>query len=309
MVDEAENQPGINEYYDKEVTLDIDVAGAVAPKAAIVVYFAPHTERGWIDALSTAVHDSDNHPSILSISWGAAELQQSNTLIWTHSGMQAMHELLQDAARLGVTVLAASGDFGTWCKIDDLQAHVLFPAADPGIIACGGTEAPNISYFPANEETWVQSGGGVSEVWPPPAWQQRPQSPVDIPRSVNDGASRRSIPDVAGYAAPGCRFIYKYDTSEREDYLASGTSITTPLYAGLMARISAKLGGPLGHINADLYALAGKHVFKDIADDRWNAYAGAPGYVSGKGWDACTGLGVVDGTALLQALSPPSEKD
>jgi kumamolisin len=74
------------------------------------------------------------------------------------------------------------------------------------------------------------------------------------------------------------------------------------LYAGLIALVNAALGNAVGFINADLYALAGAPVFRDIADNRWNGYDGAPGYVSRIGWDACTGLGVIDGAALLQAL-------
>ena len=55
--------------------LDIEVAGAIAPAAKIVVYFAPNTDQGFLDAITTAVHDSTNQPSVISISWGSAESQ------------------------------------------------------------------------------------------------------------------------------------------------------------------------------------------------------------------------------------------
>jgi kumamolisin len=67
-VDGATNAPGINSDEDTEVALDIDVAGAVAPGANVTVYFAPWTEKGWVDAVTTAVHDAVNRPSVLSIS-------------------------------------------------------------------------------------------------------------------------------------------------------------------------------------------------------------------------------------------------
>jgi subtilase family serine protease len=300
QIDNAKNSPGTNERYDKEVTLDIDVAGSVAPGSTLAVYFAPHTERGWIDAISMAVHDSVNRPSILSISWGAPELQSSNTLIWTRSGMNAIHELLLDAQCLGVTVLAASGDLGSWCGVSDLRAHVLFPASDPGTTACGGTESQDLTQFPNNERTWRFTGGGISEIFDLPTWQHG--NTIDVPLSVNTGANNRGMPDISGYAAPGCRFIYKLGACGRQDYIASGTSVTTPLYAGLIALINAEIGA-VGCINLDLYNLVGSPVFKDIADSTWNTVGGAPGYFSHSGWDACTGLGVVDGCALLEALS------
>ena len=57
-VDGGTNSPGTDPNADGEVMLDIEVLGAVAPGAKIVVYFAPNTDQGFIDALSTAVHDS-----------------------------------------------------------------------------------------------------------------------------------------------------------------------------------------------------------------------------------------------------------
>lgn len=71
-VDGAGNAPtGDPSGPDAEVLLDIEVAGAVAPAARIAVYFAPNSDRGFLDAVSTAVHDRRNAPLVLSISWGA----------------------------------------------------------------------------------------------------------------------------------------------------------------------------------------------------------------------------------------------
>ena len=72
IVPGGSNTPGSK--YDKEVTLDIEVAGSVAVEATIVTYFAPHTEDGWITAIAAAVDDTTNRPYIMSISWGAPEL-------------------------------------------------------------------------------------------------------------------------------------------------------------------------------------------------------------------------------------------
>ena len=71
-VDGGRNKPeGNPNSADGEVLLDIEVAGAVAPGTKIAVYFAPNTDRGFLDAVTMAVHDTRRKPSIISISWGA----------------------------------------------------------------------------------------------------------------------------------------------------------------------------------------------------------------------------------------------
>ncbi|MGA2602225.1 MAG: protease pro-enzyme activation domain-containing protein, partial [Bryobacteraceae bacterium] len=72
-VDKGKNRPTNPNSADGEVLLDIEVAGSVAPGAKIVVYFAPNTDQGFQDALTTAIHDSTNKPSVISISWGGPE--------------------------------------------------------------------------------------------------------------------------------------------------------------------------------------------------------------------------------------------
>ena len=69
-VDGGTNTPGADTDADGEVMLDIEVVGGGRPGAAIVVYFAPNTDQGFIDAVSTAVHDATHKPSVVSISWG-----------------------------------------------------------------------------------------------------------------------------------------------------------------------------------------------------------------------------------------------
>src|SRR5271167_3030143 len=73
-VDHAKNHPtGSGNGPDGEVMLDIEVAGAIAPGAKIVVYFAPNTDAGFLDAITAAIHDTTNKPSVISISWGGPE--------------------------------------------------------------------------------------------------------------------------------------------------------------------------------------------------------------------------------------------
>ena len=105
-VDGATNSPaGIPEGADGEVEMDIEVSGAVAPDAEIVVYFAPNTKQGFLDAIQKVVTDS-NHVAVLAITWGGPESSWSNQVV------AAMNNLFKTAASRQITVIAASGDSG-----------------------------------------------------------------------------------------------------------------------------------------------------------------------------------------------------
>ncbi len=134
-VDGGANSPSTPDSADGEVMLDIEIAGAIAPAAKIVVYFAPNTDQGFLDAITTAVHDSTNQPSVISISWGSAE---SN---WTSQALTNFDEAFQSAAAMGVTVCVASGDNGSSDGVSDGKNHVDFPASSSFALGCGGHHA------------------------------------------------------------------------------------------------------------------------------------------------------------------------
>ncbi len=129
-VNGGRNVPILDRGADTEVALDIEVAGAVAPGAEIVVYFAPNDDQSFLKAVLAAVHDEINKPSIISISWGAAEK------VWTEQQMLAMSEAFKSAAALGISVFCAAGDDGANDNVYDGHAHVDFPASSPYAIAC-----------------------------------------------------------------------------------------------------------------------------------------------------------------------------
>ena len=300
-VDGATNSPG-DPNDDGEVLLDIEVAGAVAQGANLAVFFAPFTEQGWVDIVTTAVHGGGlpagwAPPSVISISWAWTELEPFQSgFAWTQAAINAVNQTFQEAAMLGVTVFVASGDDGSNCQIEDGRAHVYYPSSDPWITSCGGTSIQNVNGNSFQETTWIDfgiTGGGISDVFPLPDWQVG----AGIPGSVNDGHSGRGIPDIAGHADGYMIFL---DGSMQGPY--QGTSETAPLYAGLMALINNVLGDSFGYLNPILYQLGKTTVFRDIADGGSNAQAGAPGYTAGTGWDACTGWGSVDGLALLNEI-------
>jgi kumamolisin len=289
---------------DGEVMLDIEVAGSVAPKANIVVYFAPFTEQGWVDVLTTAVQDSTNKPSVLSISWGWPE---SNDL-WTQQAMDAVNQTLQEAGLAGVTVCCASGDDGSEDELTDGHAHVDFPAASPYILSCGGTTltASNDKTSIASEVTWNKgtrsqgggaTGGGVSELTPAPTWQAN----AKVPPSVNTGFNGRGVPDVAGNADADTGYKIRV---HGQDGVAGGTSAVAPLYAALIALWNQKLSAPAGFVNPLLYANPVPNSFHDITQGSNDPTGNIGGYPARVGWDACTGLGSPDGVQIFSALQP-----
>ncbi|GAC1313018.1 MAG: S53 family peptidase [Chloroflexota bacterium] len=286
-VDHGLNQPSGPSSADGEVMLDIEVVGAVAPGAKIAVYFAPNTDQGFIDAITTAVHDNVNNPSVISISWGSPEVA------WTQASMQAMDSAFQAAAALGVTVYCASGDNGA----NDFPAgpgsqpgnHADFPASSPHVVGCGGTHITANGTSITDEVVWNDpgggaTGGGYSTVFPRPAWQAS---------GVTN--AQRGVPDVSGDASPASGYQVRVDG---QDMVIGGTSAVAPLWAGLTALVNQKRGKPLGFANPLLYALASSTgAFVDITSGNNN------GFNAGPGWDPCTGLGRPDGAKLVAALT------
>ena len=303
-VNGAVNSPGTDSY-TTETLLDIAVAGSVASGAKLAVYFAPWTEQGWLDIVTTAVHDAVNKPSVISISYGWPELDTFGALTWSLQTIQAVTATFQEAAALGVTIFVSSGDNGSGCGVGNGKAHVLYPGSDPGVTCVGGTSLSNVSGASFTEHVWNDNGitgGGISDIfcpphYAPPVWQGW----AGVQGSVNDGHKGRGVPDVAGNADPDSGYVLYQNGASIGSI--GGTSAAAPLYAGLAALLNAGLGEPLGFLNVNLYAAPFASAYRDINDGQSNASGGAPGYKSGPGWDACTGLGSVIGTGLEAALN------
>ncbi|MGH3302691.1 MAG: S53 family peptidase, partial [Streptosporangiaceae bacterium] len=294
-VDGGSNVPGEDPAgADAEVLLDVEVLGSVASGAAQLVYFAPNTDQGFIDAVTTAVH-AEPAPAAVSISWGGPESS------WTSQAMTALDAAIADGVALGVTVCIAAGDNGSSDGVSGGEPHCDFPASSPHALACGGTTlhaAPGAGVI-SSETVWNDgssggaTGGGVSAVFPLPAWQATAGVPM-----APGGGTGRGVPDVAGNADPATGYQVLVDGQQT---VVGGTSAVAPLWAALVARLTESLGRGTGLIQTALYAGiepgqpdAG---LRDITTGNNGAYSAGPG------WDACTGLGVPAGTALLARLS------
>jgi kumamolisin len=283
---------------DGEVMLDIEVAGSIAPGAKIVVYFADNTDAGFLNAITTAVHDSTNNPSVVSISWGGPESS------WTQQAMTSMDEAFQSAAAMGVSVCVAAGDDGSTDGVTDGLNHVDFPASSPNVLACGGTQLVASGNSITSETVWNElannegaTGGGISDVFPLPNWQNGAGVPPSANSNKNVG---RGVPDVTGDADPTTGYVTRVDGNPD---VIGGTSAVAPLWAGLIALINQSIGKPVGFINPLLYQDAG--TARDV-NDITSGNNGA--YSAGEGWDACSGLGSPIGTQIAAALGAPSEQ-
>jgi kumamolisin len=289
----SNNPTGDPDGPDGEVMLDIEVSGAIAPGAKIVAYFAENTDAGFLNAITTAVHDSTNNPSIISISWGGPESS------WTDQAMTSMDEAFQSAAAMGVTVCVAAGDNGSTDGVTDGLNHVDFPASSPNVLACGGTQLVASGNSISSETVWNElannegaTGGGISDFFPLPSWQDAAGVPASANSNHNTG---RGVPDVAGDADP----TTGYDTLvDGQSGVIGGTSAVAPLWAALIALINQNLNKPVGFINALLYQ--NTEDFHEITSGNNGAYS------AGLGWNACTGLGSPIGTDVAATLDAPA---
>ena len=288
-VDGGGNSPGTDQNSDGEVMLDIEVVGAVAPGAKIVVYFSSNADQGFIDAVSTAVHDTTNKPSVVSISWGGPEDS------WTEQARTQMEQAFTEAAALGVTVTVAAGDNGSTDGQSDGKQHVDFPASAPHALACGGTSLKATGGQITSETVWNDGagggagGGGISIEFPVPSYQ----SSVTMPTNADTGKPGRGVPDVAGDADPETGYTILVDGSQQT---IGGTSAVAPLWAALTSLINQSLGKSAGFLQPQIYVSSAQGGFRDITEGNNGAYH------AGAGWDPCTGVGSPNGTALLQAL-------
>jgi kumamolisin len=203
-------------------------------------------------------------------------------------------------------VFVSSGDSGAQIE-SKTQAQASYPASDVWVTACGGTTIGNVNGSSFDEYVWNDigaagpgaTGGGVSARFPVPDYQRS----VSVPARIGTGQPGRGVPDIAGNASENSGYLQVINGSPPQP--VGGTSAVAPLYAGLMARINANLGQPVGYLNSTLYTLPAM-TFRDIlgapgpAD---NSFGRVKGYNAGLGWDACTGLGSVHGEAFQTALA------
>jgi pseudomonalisin len=305
-----------------ESILDTEWAGAVAPQATINLVVSASTRSSDGVGLSAQYVVSHNLAPIVSVSYGLCESRLGT------SGQRFYNNLWAQAAAQGITALVASGDSGA-AGCDAPSGKRGFGLAVNGLcstpfdVCVGGTKfndtanpnafwtafnlpgtrASALSYIPevawnenatvpAGSDLW-SSGGGASKVYAKPSWQSGPGVPAD---------RKRDVPDVALSAAAHDGYVIVHATNL---YAIAGTSAAAPAFAGLMALVDQAKGSRQGNVNPILYQLAanqygagGPQVFHDITAGN-NSVPRLKGFACGPGYDEVTGLGSVDGAALI----------
>ena len=285
-----------------EVQLDIEVAQAAAPASATTVYIAPNNVSQILPMLGQIVTD---HPNVVSDSWGLCEP------VLAASFLKSENTALELVAAAGISFYVASGDNGSSDCGAGNGLWVGDPSSQPFATAVGGTTLHQVtSRTPSSETGWRGSGGGVSENWPMPQWQQ-----PAIPSQLNNDGSKcgdfadrcRESPDIALDANPNTGYMYYCTVSAAVcgspvGWLAiGGTSAAAPLMAGITADANNFAGVDLGFASPFLYSQIGTSVFHDITSGT-NNITGGTKYTAGTGYDMVTGLGSVDAQNLATAL-------
>ena len=251
-----------------ETELDAEFSGMIAPGAAVHVF-------------ASATNDD------------AGELQMF-TAILDDGHAADMAKVFARAAAQGVNIMVASGDSGSdSCQNSTTVAD--WPAANPNVVAVGGTTLLSGSGSSFTEQGWSGSGGGISALWDSPDYQHKLGAPY----------VKRSYPDVSFNADPlSGEAIYVSDNGQNPSWLSiGGTSMAAPQWSGLMALVGearAKAGKkPLGFLNPIIYGLSAAQ-YATAFNDTLEGNNGA--YDAGKGWDAVTGLGSPKAAGLLTIL-------
>ena len=316
----------------QENTLDLYCIAGMVPEANITIYIGTATDS--LNILNAMVSDGCD---VITISYSSSEHDVTNDFLGT---------ALSNAAAAGITVLAASGDFGTTANGPDAYNNVNYPASNPNVIAVGGTrlittstalstttstltvlrfaEVPEFN-SPSYPTGWA-SGGGMSTLFPVPAWQtgltyQTNTITINTATHIISAESTgtatpltgRGVPDISG---PMNTYGLWFNGAVTG---FGGTSASCPIMAGMIARFIAIKRQRPTNLHSALYSSSATNFFYDIlpgyggndsndntiVSDSHPVYT-LTGYGTSTGWDPVTGRGSIsDGNALYQVIYPP----
>jgi len=266
-----------------EVSIDLQMVAGLAPNAKIVIYYAASIP----EAIHLAIHDTKNHPSVLSCSWAVSESASSV------ADRELMDQLCYQATLQGMTIVAASGDHGAYNSQSYL--NVMLPASNPFVLGCGGTALYISKDY---EQVWnssggLASGGGFSVLYPVPSYQQ---NAVNHYKSTyfSGGSVGRGVPDISANSSPNTAYSIVWNGKLLG--MGAGTSASTPVWASLILLLNKSLGYKLGWVNNLFYKLESTSAFKQIENGN-NGY-----FPAAYGWNAATGLGAPDGVEIKKGI-------
>ena len=282
----ATNRPNINDNgATMENTLDVETIGGACPSAnlTIILYIAPNSFNqfaplfNYMYSTNVTVNGVNYKPNLISCSWGAPEIYYSS------SQLSSINSILATITNAGITICAATGDYGSNNGVGGTGNYVDFPSSNPYITAVGGTTlvCPNNVYDTQTVETaWSSGGGGISAIYSKPTYQSRLSGTM------------RMTPDIASLSDPSTGVLFIVNG---QFMVIGGTSVAAPTIAGFLAAIRYTQ-----FINPLLYQAPYSTCFHDIV-------RGSNGsYVANIVYDNCTGLGSINGQALSSyILDPP----
>ncbi len=297
------NASGTNPAWGVEETIDVEWAHAAAPGAAIQMVFSPNAGAGLYFAIDWVVaHGAAN---VLSMSWGEPEVGIFDggtppcppiaCNASSDGSFDILSPILQLAAVEGISAFAASGDCGAADGTTGVATN--YPASSAFVTGVGATQlttSANGTYasevaWSGNESTCDNGGGsgGGFSILPRPYWQVGPGTRAD---------RGRGVPDVSIVGSASSRLVF-YDGGFGGE---AGTSIATPIWAGIAAIGDQLHGAALGLLNPALYAVLDS---ADYATDFHDITSGSNGYATTTGWDPVTGIGTPIVGALLPGLN------
>ncbi|MFL5767893.1 MAG: protease pro-enzyme activation domain-containing protein [Actinomycetota bacterium] len=271
------------QLWSQEQSLDLDAAHAMAPGAHLLYVGTRTSGDANFLRMTNRIVDEDLADVISNSSNDLGEDINPSLL-------RAQHQVYVQAAAEGISVLNSSFDYGDDLEFFGFRA-VNWPASDPLVTAVGGTSlaiGPERNYrfetgWGTAKSTLVHdgwtppppgnffggSGGGTSRIYDEPAYQRGV-----VPRALSHerGGANRVVPDVAldGDPSTGFRFgqtvTFPNGDVRYAEYRFGGTSLSTPLFAGVEALAIQKAGGRLGLLNPALYRLAGTRALRDVVD-------------------------------------------
>ncbi len=302
------NASSTNSGWALEDSLDLEWTRALSPGASIEMTFSPNPGPGLYAAIDSLV--GQDRANVISLSWGEPDVGvfdpysgpcSSECNASTDGSYAVLGPVLELAAVEGITVFAASGDCGA--SGGTAGDSTFFPASDPYVTGVGGTELdvnPNGTYkgeigwdgnasgktAPGCSENPGGSGGGYSP-FPTPWWQVGP----------GFAGKTRGVPDVSADAqTPVLVYIDSGETTEGVE----GTSVATPIWAGITADMDSSVGSDLGFLNPSLYRVLNS---SNYSTDFHDIVTGNNGYKAGSGWDPVTGIGTPIVSELVASLA------
>ncbi len=298
-----------------EWELDTQASTGMAPNVkSETLYFARHNDETESLAAFTGWVNDKNGPLQGSASFGECENVGNAGAILTDGMEVPGDKILEQGAIEGRTLFSSTGDTGASCPViglpvvgstnglaTELYPGLNWPSASPWAVAVGGTDLTGDGNTPEHrlaETAWEFTGGGNSTSEPAGSYQTGvastncvfdPNGNPYVPGAGAAGPICRSTPDVAsisGDVATGNGLLINSDSGA--DSQGAGTSLSSPLWLGVWARIQAAASGKgLGFANYKIYKLAqssGGRDFYDVTVGDNQPYPAKPGYDNTTGW-------------------------